>query len=136
MNTALGQLDSYIKAEGPFDGVIGFSQGAALAATYLIRHYQLHPTTVLPFKCALFFAGGKPLDPKALEKDNLVLLDPKLAGPLLRLPTANVWDRNDPLWPGSSEVLLELCDTSHRNSYTHDEGHGIPGKQKMLRLVR
>jgi hypothetical protein len=65
------------------------------------------------------------------------MVDEALA--LERLPTANVWDRNDPLWPGSNEVLFELCDTSHRNSYTHDEGHGIPsGKAKdaVLGLVR
>jgi hypothetical protein len=32
--TALNQLDAYIAAEGPFDGLIAFSQGATIAATY------------------------------------------------------------------------------------------------------
>ena len=58
-------------------------------------------------------------------------IDPKAAGPLLELPTANIWGRNDEVWPGSSEVLSELCDERSNQVYIHDEGHSIPGPRAM-----
>lgn len=127
MSQALSQLAHYISEEGPFDGVLGFSQGALLAATYLIQFSQDHPSRPLPFKCAVFFSGGIPVDPQALEKGELRHIDPKVAGEVVRLPTANIWGRNDTVWPGSSEVLCALCEDSNRNVYIHDEGHDIPG---------
>ena len=55
------------------------------------------------------------------------LIDPKVTGPLLKLPTANIWARNDEVWPGSSEMLCELCEEMSKTVYVHDEGHCIPG---------
>ena len=140
MATAISQLEAYLAAEGPFDGVISYSQGASLAATYMIRFSQLHPSAPLPFKCAIFFSGGRPLDPRSLGKGNLVLIDPEQqVTPLLSLPTASIWGRNDPLWPGSSETLWKLCDPANRASFVHDEGHDIPGaraKDAVLGSVR
>ncbi|EGE80630.2 DUF341 domain-containing protein [Blastomyces dermatitidis ATCC 18188] len=40
---ALDNLGKYIEDEGPFDGVIGFSQGAMLATSYGIHKYQEDP---------------------------------------------------------------------------------------------
>jgi predicted esterase len=128
-----------VGAEGPFDGVIGYSQGASLAAMYLIQQSQKNPTAPLPFKCAIFFSGGVPLDPRALDQQKLELLDQESVGPLLFLPTANIWGRNDFVWPGSSERLFGLCDPAQRNVFLHDEGHDIPGgraKDAVLGSVR
>jgi predicted esterase len=140
MATAISQFEAYLAAEGPFDGVIGYSQGAILAATYMIHFSQLYPSAPLPFKCAIFFSGGRPLDPHALGKGDLILIDPEQqVAPLLTLPTANIWGRNDPLWPGSSETLWKLCDPANRTSFIHDEGHDIPGaraKDAVLGSVR
>lgn len=36
MQTALDELASVIEEDGPYDGVIGFSEGAALAASFLL----------------------------------------------------------------------------------------------------
>ena len=127
MSHALSQLAQFISEEGPFDGVLGFSQGAILAATYLIQFSQNHPSRPLPFQCAIFFSGGVPLDPQALGQGKLRQIDPKVTGALLKLPTANIWGRNDTAWPGSSEVLCALCDDLNRNVYIHNGGHDIPG---------
>ena len=124
---ALSQLERYIEEEGPFDGVLGFSQGAGLAATYLARLSRDQPSKPLPFKCAIFFCGPIPFDPQYLDDGEMRFMDPKATGPLLGLPTANIWGRNDKVWPGSSEVLWELCDVMYKNTYVHDEGHSIPG---------
>ena len=127
LSLALAQLERYIQEEGPFDGVLGFSQGATLAATYLARLSLDYPSRSLPFRCAIFFCGGIPFDSEALKLGDMVLVDPGTTGPILGLSTANIWGRNDIIWPGSSEVLCELCDNEYKNVYIHDEGHSIPG---------
>ena len=143
MFNALSQLHAYIEVEGPFDGVLAFSQGASLAATYLFQFAQQHPSTPLPFKCAVFFSGGRPLDPTLLAKGERKLLEPKdPQAARLRLPTAHIWGRNDTLWPGTSEVLCELCEEGEKLVFLHDEGHDIPGArakeavQGSLRVIR
>ena len=37
---ALEYLETYIIAEGPFDGVLAFSQGASLASTLMIHNFK------------------------------------------------------------------------------------------------
>jgi predicted esterase len=118
MSRALDHLEKFLELEGPYDGVIAFSQGACLVATYLIQQKLRHPQKPLPFKCAIFFSGAIPLDPEALEQGSRDLM----AG----LPTAHIWGRNDTLWPGTSDVLYALSDAKLSSIFLHDEGHSIP----------
>ncbi|TKW48618.1 hypothetical protein CTA1_5550 [Colletotrichum tanaceti] len=50
-----------VREEGPFDMVVGFSQGAALAAAAIARHEQRHLTEDL-FKAAVFVGASMPFD--------------------------------------------------------------------------
>lgn len=71
---ALDYLYQIMEKEGPFDGIIGYSEGATIAAT-LILHEQMRLETEgrePMFKCALFFAGWPPMNP---ELDRIVLAD-------------------------------------------------------------
>ncbi|KAI4270303.1 MAG: hypothetical protein LQ337_006759 [Flavoplaca oasis] len=136
---ALAQLEKYIEIEGPFDGVLGFSQGASLAAAYLVHLSRDFPSRPLPFRCAVFFCGGPPFDPQAVEQNELRLMDAEETGPILELPTAHMWARNDKVWPGGGEMLSELCEETERNIYVHNEGHSIPGpraKEALQGCVR
>lgn len=47
---------------GPYDGVMGFSQGTGLIGSFLLYHMSEHPEQPLPFKCAVFFCGGVSLN--------------------------------------------------------------------------
>lgn len=139
IRVALAQLATFIALEGPYDGVVGYSHGAALAATFLIQHSRLHPGSPLPFKCGVFLSGGIPMDLAALEEDELKPLNAERDGVLLGLPTAHIWGRNDKLWPGSSELLSGLCEERVRSVFVHDEGHDIPSarsKEAVLGAVR
>ncbi|KIX09417.1 uncharacterized protein Z518_00497 [Rhinocladiella mackenziei CBS 650.93] len=49
-----------IEQEGPFDAVMGFSQGAALAASVILTHRIEHPREPAPFKLAVFICGSLP----------------------------------------------------------------------------
>lgn len=49
--------------DGPYDGIIGYSQGAQLAAQAIIRFQQNNPNASIheqPFKFAVFFGGPTP----------------------------------------------------------------------------
>lgn len=60
-----------VEEEGPFDGVIGFCAGAALAAQVIIRYYRdvadPFDTSDRNFRFAIFFNGVSPL--KVIEAD-------------------------------------------------------------------
>ncbi|KAE8146939.1 serine hydrolase FSH [Aspergillus avenaceus] len=50
-----------IAKQGPYDAVMGFSQGCSLGATVLLRHAYETPFAPPPFKAAFFICGGAPL---------------------------------------------------------------------------
>jgi hypothetical protein len=51
-------VQSVIDDEGPFDGVMGFSEGAAIATSLLIQHEIDHPKDPPPFNFAIIFSCG------------------------------------------------------------------------------
>ncbi|KAI1618121.1 serine hydrolase-domain-containing protein [Exophiala viscosa] len=53
-------VQEIIDEEGPFDAVMGFSQGAALAASILLRHEKEKPLEPAPFRLAIFICGSLP----------------------------------------------------------------------------
>lgn len=58
------ELRHIIETEGPFDGVLGYSGGAALAAQLIIRDCQDNPLALpheRPFRFAIFINGASPL---------------------------------------------------------------------------
>lgn len=65
-DNAIQYLLQVVKKHGPFDAIIGYSEGATVAATMLLyqqRRQKLWGTEPL-FKYGIFFAGWPPLDPK------------------------------------------------------------------------
>lgn len=44
--------------DGPYDGVLLFSQGCGLIASFLLYHQAANPGTPAPFKVAVFICGG------------------------------------------------------------------------------
>lgn len=61
VEAAFDLLTDVIEEEGPFDGIIGFSQGAAVASSYILQDFKL-PVPKNPFKCAIFFCASMPFD--------------------------------------------------------------------------
>lgn len=125
---ALLDLEEYIEEEGPFDGLMAFSQGAGFGATYLIRQSQ---QGVAPaFRFAVFFCGAAAQDPCAPFTDN----GQKLDG-VIKIPTAHIWGKNDELWH-FGPALSQSCLGSVKEEYIHDGGHEIPGPRDPIRLAR
>ncbi|KAI1171814.1 inducible nitrate reductase 2 [Nemania sp. FL0916] len=57
MREAFEDIDAAIEDYGPFCGVVGFSQGAALAAAYLLDWQRVRQDEALPFEFAIFFSS-------------------------------------------------------------------------------
>ena len=55
---AVDDLATYVAEHGPFDAIMGFSLGAALAATLLLRAESQQAR--LPIRCAIFLCGVLP----------------------------------------------------------------------------
>jgi hypothetical protein len=132
---ALNNLEYYVKVEGPFDGVIAFSQGGALASTLLVRQMR-QPSTTIAFKVAIFFSGGLAADPYLLERGIITPLDAEDAKDMINIPTVHVWgaaDMGESEWPPK---LLRLCKEASRESYQHTGGHEIPGSKDRAAVTR
>ncbi|KAL1597187.1 hypothetical protein SLS60_008769 [Paraconiothyrium brasiliense] len=70
----LQYLYDLMEKEGPFDGIVGYSEGATIAGTLLLHEQLLqenHGRTPM-FKFALFFGGWPPMKPTL---DGIVLAD-------------------------------------------------------------
>jgi hypothetical protein len=64
-DNALKYLVKIMEERGPFDGIIGYSEGATVAATLLLHEQRrFKKRGIVPmFKYAIFFAGWPPVDP-------------------------------------------------------------------------
>ncbi|EED19740.1 EF-hand calcium-binding domain protein, putative [Talaromyces stipitatus ATCC 10500] len=76
MTKARERLKIYLKQNGPYDGVIMFSQGCTLGASLLLEHYKETPQDPPPFKFAIFICGGPSL--KQLEAEFGFTIDAEL----------------------------------------------------------
>lgn len=65
-------LDEIIEDEGPFDGVLGFSQGGSLAVAYLLQHEIDHPNEPSPFKFAAIFSSIISFTPDARYGEDII----------------------------------------------------------------
>jgi predicted esterase len=160
LELTLGTLKDCLKKDGPFDGVIGFSQGAALAGflTSLLetsrqevleaaklagKRTDGYPKTLLgeegqpihpPFKFAVCYAGFM-----ASEPGSEALYNPKITTPVLHvigsLDTVVPEDRMLDL-VNACEPAPGSSEGSNRWLLRHPGGHFVPtGKMEIAGLV-
>jgi pimeloyl-ACP methyl ester carboxylesterase len=140
--TALDHLDTYLATQGPFDGVIAFSQGAGLAAMHIVRKEYENPVGKPPFKCAILFSPNALYDPRAwVETGEVRPLDPAVDGHPIKIPTFVAWGEQD-AWKEECETVSRLCNPEKLFSFVHRGSHEIPGvglKEEvapMMKLVK
>ncbi|KAI0532015.1 DUF341 domain protein [Xylaria digitata] len=139
---ALDYLESYLRAEGPFDAVLAFSQGAALIVSYLMRRAQRESPYLDPasFKCAVLFSPVQALNPELLSQSSAQVLNGLVHGVNINTPTALIWGSNDAVTDAASISGLFYPDKSE--TYMHDGGHEIPGPRmkdnvrSIVQLIR
>lgn len=130
--SALGDLDDYVAQEGSFDGVIGFSQGAALAAMLIIRRQNsANGDSDNPFRFAVFICSAVPHREAALLRGMVELLDPAVDGQPVKLPTTNIIGGKDP-HVRNGITLGHLCQARGKVVFDHRGGHDIPRHPKEI----
>ena len=134
----MSDIDDYIEAEGPFDAVMAFSQGAIVAATYIVHKAQQdaeQQDTRPPFKFAVFFSGGAPIDLVALKEGSWRVMNAEADGEVVHIPTVNVWgasEVNDPTW---GPPLGGVCEAKLRQVIVHPGVHEIPTTKNKASLM-
>ena len=122
-------LTEIVEEEGPFEGLLGFSQGAEVAASLLF--YQGRDVT---FKFAVFIGGGTPFDVRALAsgKDSKpVRMRADTHSARIEIPTAHVIGRSD-AYREFSKGLLGLCNPREAKVYDHKGAHVVPRGQEAM----
>jgi hypothetical protein len=136
---ALLALDSFIEEEGPFDAVMAFSQGAALASSLMIYRLRKDPereSASPTFRSAVFFSGGPPEDPSDITSGSRRVMNYQANGEIIGIPTVHIWGKYDQLYPTFGPVLSKLCKASDREESIHDGGHEIPGPRDQVAVAR
>ncbi|KAJ8101361.1 serine hydrolase FSH [Lipomyces tetrasporus] len=118
-------LAEYIKKEGPFDGAVGFSQGAALAGMLCSQVTKIAPDHP-PFKFAVMYSGFR----SPLPQHNYIY------NPLISTPTLHVLGSLDTVVSEQrSKTLIDACEKDKRVVYMHPGGHFVPSSREALNTV-
>lgn len=108
--------------EGPFDGIIGYSEGATIAGTLLL-HEQMRDKNegrIPVLRCALFFGGWPPMRPTL---DGIVLADE--SDLMIDVPTVHI-----------GELLLSVKMSRYSFSPSWLSGSISPWKHRFVQHLR
>lgn len=129
--SARAHLVNKLREDGPFDGVLAVSDGAALAATVMINdasiqyrgHDGIDPTPVSQhFRFAILIGAFPPFDSTGQRR-----LDIRLAGrPQIHCPTIHVVGNFDP-FKSLISLTEGLCDPDQTTVVRWDGKHDTPG---------
>ena len=127
---AYDDLADRLESDGPYDGVVGFSNGGALLAGFLSDYVLQYPSEDLPCRCAIFISSFPPFRMDQAEKprfrtDGLSYLQ--------TLPTLHVIGNQD-FVREHSQQFVELCGLQAL-VVTHSKGHEVPTDRKVVREV-
>ncbi|KAJ5411598.1 uncharacterized protein N7487_005957 [Penicillium crustosum] len=103
------------------EGIIGYSEGATMAASLILDEDRKAQETGRPrqIKCAVFFTGWPPLSPE----EDVVLADE--SDYTLDIPTLHVVGADDPYRYGAL-ALFNICDPDTAAMFDTGRGHTIP----------
>ena len=130
VRTVLDRLRRIVEEEGPFDGLIGNSEGACVAATFLAEEWQRKKENDGPgMRCAVFMSGGPPLRP---DGQGPYLAD--VCGGVIAIPTLHIVGFNDPM-KDATLALYHLCDQQSATIVDHGKGHMVPKDGKSCKFM-
>lgn len=113
VSETLAYLDSVWETQGPFDGVLGFSQGGMCAQVWLAQR------TSPAFRFAIFLSTCTPRDLSLLKPDTTPIL-----------PTFHCWGSQDTIIPeAKSQALANRF--PHAHTCVHSGGHYVPGTRDV-----
>jgi predicted esterase len=122
VDRSLERILKVVDERGPFDGVLGFSQGAAMAALLCLR-----PPRRPPFRYAILVSGFVPRDPHWSEAFE--------APPASSLASLHVYGQTDESVPPPSCLRLARCFVDPV-VHAHPGGHAVPSDATFRALLK
>ncbi|KAF1850313.1 uncharacterized protein K460DRAFT_269416 [Cucurbitaria berberidis CBS 394.84] len=125
----LEYLYRIMENEGPFDGIVGYSEGSTIAGTLLLHEKMRERDEGREpmLKCALFFGGWPPMTPTL---DGLVLADESEL--MIEVPSCHIIGSLDPYLHGNI-ALYNVCDPDTAFIFDHAKGHTLPRDKHMVK---
>jgi hypothetical protein len=122
-------LYNVMHEQGPFDGIIGYSEGATVAATLLLHEQVMAERKGYKpmFKYGVFFGGWPPMDPDTFR---LVLSDE--TDLRIQVPTCHIIGSLDPYLDGSM-ALYNACEPDTAYLFDHAKGHTLPRDKDLCK---
>ncbi|KAK2749983.1 hypothetical protein FQN55_002701 [Onygenales sp. PD_40] len=119
--TVLDYLYDFLDRHPEIEGIVGYSEGASMAATLLLDEDQRLRETGRPkrIKCAMFFMGWPPVSPD----DAVVLWDE--SDLVIDVPTLHVVGAYDPYRHGAL-ALFNVCKPEKAQLFDTGKGHTVP----------
>ena len=114
-SVSISHITKYIADNGPFHGILGYSQGAAMAIVYLAY-------TDTSFERVLLFNGYIPNTHKGLV-NTIVQASPMSESPLVFLAT------NDPFYESGTEIQTQNVFENEYQVISSQAGHSLPTKE-------
>ncbi|KAF2732823.1 hypothetical protein EJ04DRAFT_302833 [Polyplosphaeria fusca] len=126
---ALEFLKGIIKEHGPFDAIVGYSEGSILAGTLIMREQALREAGGYNnhFKLAMFFGGWPPL-----KQDLTGMMYCDETDEVIPIPTCHVIGSLDPYVDGSM-ALYNVCDPETAILFDHAKGHTLPRTKETVK---
>lgn len=125
LDSAFDTIRQSIETDGPFTGVMGFSQGAALAGIMCQHIHNLHESQP-QLKFGIFYCGFKVMIPEHRHF---------YAQPI-SIPTLHVLGSLDTIVPEKrSMALYEASEVTKRVLLVHPGGHFVPSSRDILNQV-
>lgn len=138
---ALEVVSKRIEENGPYVGIIGFSQGASISAiianTIKSKYKQDY------FKFAIHISGYTFTEPKEENSDKLVITSkyledftPPIDDPEYKTKNIIIYGSNDNSVPAvRSEYLAALYPDELKSVYKHEGGHFVPTKKDFINPI-
>ncbi len=139
-------LFDIMEREGPFEGIIGYSEGAIVAGTLLLAEQRrLEKLGREPMiKCAVFFAGWPPLDPTTYamvlsDESDLMInihtchISESLRGLLGDRFTDIVQVGSLDPYVAGSLALYNACEPDTAYLFDHGKGHTLPREKGVIK---
>ena len=127
IESAFDDLFRTLDELGPFDGVVGYSEGATVAATLILEEKRRFEEEGRPrqLKCGVFFAGWPPLK----AGGGIILAD--VDGEVIDVPTCHIIGARDPYLHGAM-ALYNVSNADQARLFDHGKGHTLPRDRKTI----
>ncbi|KAJ5247160.1 hypothetical protein N7468_002143 [Penicillium chermesinum] len=130
--SVMDDLIKILENDNEIEGVMGYSEGAEIAATLLLEEQRRYKESgrIPRLKCAVFLSGWPPVEPVT---GGCILAD-DFEDEVIKIPTCHILGAADPFLDGAM-ALYNMCDPDTADIFDHGGGHVIPRNRDVVHQV-